>query len=118
MPGSHPPVPGLDVLVPSIALALGLLAGVLVYRHAAARRLDGPVRWAMLCGGCFVLGPLLLEPSLTAVYYDLFVPSGPGLLVRPVHALLTVVVGGALAGVGALVLYATQVARHRGIGSL
>ena len=117
MPGSHPAVPGTDVLVPAIALGLGLLAGVSVYRHAVDRRLDAPVRWALLCGGCFFLGPVLLEPSLTAVYYDLFVPSGPGLLVRPVHALLTVVGGGALAGVGALVLYATQVARHRGVSS-
>lgn len=110
----HPPVPGVDVLVPLIALSIGVLVGLVVYRHATHRQIPSPLLWGGFVGVTFFLAPIILSPLLILVYYSLFIPPGPGLLVRPLHALATIIGGGALAGMGAVLLYRIHVVRtHR-----
>jgi hypothetical protein len=109
----YPPVPGVDTLVPPIALGIGVLAGVLVYRHSIRHQIQAPLLWSGFVGVTFFLAPIILTPFLIPIYYSLFIPSGPGLLVRPLHALATVLGGGTLAAMGAVLVYFVQVAIAR-----
>lgn len=101
----YPSVPGMDVLVPPIALTVGALAGFLVYRNAKHQNIPSPHLWAGSVGIAFFLAPIILTPVLLPVYYSLFVPSGPGLVVKPLHALATVLGGGSLIGLGTLLIF-------------
>lgn len=103
------PVPGLNILVPPSALCLGVLAGAAVHRHAIHHQIPLPRLWSGVVGVTFFCAPILLTPLLIPVYYLLFIPPSPGLLVRPLHALVTILGGGALAGMGAVLLYFTFV---------
>ena len=102
---AHPTVPGINILIPLMAFCLGLLAGLVVYRHARKQQISYPLLWSGFVGAAFFLSPIILTPFLIPVYYSLFVPSGPGVLVKPVHAVTTVIVGGAIVGGIAPVLY-------------
>lgn len=84
----YPPVPGVDTLVPPIALGIGVLAGVLVYSHSIRHQIQAPLLWSGFVGVTFFLAPIILTSFLIPIYYSLFIPSGPGLLVRPLHAIL------------------------------
>jgi len=97
----------MDILVPVIALGIGIFTGVVVYRHATKNQIESPRLWGYLVGGTFFLAPILLKPYLTSVYYALFIPrdSTLVLIVEPLHALATIIGGGALVGLGTLVLY-------------
>ncbi|SDC86559.1 hypothetical protein SAMN05192552_1008102 [Natrinema hispanicum] len=101
----YPSVPGMGVLVPPIALSVGALAGLLVYRTAKRQHILVPRLWAGLIGIAFFLAPIILTPVLLPVYYSLFVPSGPSLVVKPLHALATVIGGGSLVGLGVLLIF-------------
>ncbi|RZV12395.1 hypothetical protein BDK88_1300 [Natrinema hispanicum] len=109
----YPPVPGIDALVPPIALGIGVLAGFLVYRHSTHHQVQSPLLWGGFVGVTFFLAPIILMPFLIPIYYSLFIPPGPGLLVRPLHALATVLGGGTLAAMGAVLVYFGQLALTR-----
>lgn len=110
MQNQHPPVPGMELLVPVFASVLGLVVGVAVGRHAGRRDLDRPWLWALIVGAGFLTGPVLLRPVLRPVYGHLFVPGNTegvalGFAVAPVEALVTYLVGGSAFGVVLLLLY-------------
>lgn len=114
----YPSVPGMDVLVPLIALGIGLFTGFVVYRHATRNQIQSPLLWGGFVGGAFFLGSIILKPYLIPVYYSLFVKPGPGLLIRPLHALTTILGGGAIVGTGATLLYFAHVMLVRRRGSI
>jgi len=95
----------MDVLVPPVALCLGLVSGGLVYRDAEHRQVSSPRLWAGFVGATFSFAPVVLAPALTPVYYRLFVPHGLVLVVRPLHALVTILGGGSLVGLGSVLVY-------------
>lgn len=78
---------------------------MLVYRHATHRQRSFPLLWSGFVGGTFFVAPIILMPVLIPLYYALFIPPGPGFLVKPLHALATILGGGALVGGVTVILY-------------
>ncbi|WP_435362268.1 hypothetical protein [Haloarchaeobius sp. DFWS5] len=104
----HPVPAGLDVLVTLFSIPVSALVCWLVARHAHERAIPHPVGWAVAVGAPFALLPILLVQPLVDVYAVLFVSHGTGtsLVVRPLHALVTVLGGGWLAASAGLAVYA------------